>query len=254
MVYGRSTKSKARKSIKTNRKRSTVKATSSIKKAVKTVIKSMAEKQISPSYTWDDNPLTSFNTSTSAPPFVIPLLSPLNAIVQGSGQGNRQGNRIRLSKMPLRVMMDQPAGNVTPSVNLVGKFIIAKMKSSIDTPIITDFNRLFQDGNTSNSITNSVFQNFLPFNKDVWDIKKVIPFKLNSDAEVYQPANGLGQYKQFSVDIARYLPKTIIYSDTDTNPTNCGLYGFIIVGSTTVSNDAYTVNLNMSTWAEYYDL
>lgn len=254
MVYGKSTKSKARRTTKVYRKRSTRKATPSIKKAVKTVIRSMAELKISPSFTNDDVIVSTRDSSVVSIPTIFNLMTPLNGVVQGDGQGNREGNKITLRKYPFKMLINAPVDKSSASVNVVGKFIIARLKTSISVPVSADFEELFQDGNGTTDIQNSVFQNFLPFNKNYWDIKKTFSFSLNNSTEPLQPFEGGGQYKMISIDLSKYLPKTIIYNDTTPAPTNCGLYGFFIMGSPITSSDLYSVNVSTSSWAQYYDL
>lgn len=257
MVYTRSTKSKTYKTSKTVKSsRKSRKAPSSFKKSVKTVIKSMAERMYSPTYNNDVvSNIISYNTAVPSPPAILNLLNPLALITQGDGQGSRSGNQITLSKMMFRALVSDPRNSSLLTNSLVCKFVIARLRSSVNTPVLSDFQSMFQDGNSTDAINNSLLQQFTPFNKDLWDIKKTIPFKLNNDGQQsWTPLNGFGQYFQFSVDVAKYLPKKILYNDTTVDPTNCGLYGFFLMADPSGTDTFYYVTLSSTSWAEYYDL
>lgn len=198
-----------------------------VKKYVKSEIKRNLETYISESDKYDLITMNSFDTAGPTIPTVLDCLSCLDSITQGDGQGNRSGNRIDLEKLMFRGIFSM--GNEIQ--NLVCKLVFACPKDSIESPVLADFNELMQDGNTAVAPNNSLLQLYMPFNKDYWNIKKTVKFALNYGQASAIPSNGYGQYHQVSIDLAKYLPKTIKYNDTSVSPTSVGLYAFLLLGN-----------------------
>lgn len=243
-------KSNRKPRVKVNRKPKM--PSKNLKKTIQKVVDGMSEMKISSSVTNDDSTFTTFELPGGAIPNMFTFQDVLATITQGDGQGQRAGNQIRLKHYWLKMLLT----NDSTTINLVGKFVIAKLKAGILAPTAGSFNALFQDGNATDSVINSVFQNYLPFNKNIWDIKKTYSFRLNNKSEVLLTADGLGQYKYISVDIAKYMPKRVQYNDTTADPTNVGLYGFFLMGDSAVAGSSLVlpVEVHASRWAEYYDL
>lgn len=236
-------------------KRTTAKATASFKKSVAKVVNSMSEKQPSNSIKNNALKLSTFDYIAPISPTMVDLTQPLDGIPKGSDQGERQGNSIRLAKLHFSGIISQPQLTDGTSIDIVGKFVIAKLKASVELPSTADFDKLIQNGNASERPDGRLAQQFAPFNRDVWDIKKTIPFKLNSDSEVMLPKPGYGQYRQFKIDLSKYLPNKVVYGDVG-GTTNCKLVGFVLLAQPdlTTGGPITQVVLDSTSWAEFYDL
>lgn len=248
-------KKKASKKIsKTGKKNKT------FEKKVKIVMDKYIEPTVSDSITYDHADFYTFNTLTDALPTVVNLIPPE---LSNPGSINIQGNEITLKSLKLKMLLEYPQTEKESTLtlaNVKGRIVIAKLKDSIDPPALADFQTMYKDGKTTNSITNNFFENFLELNRDAWDVKRTIPFSLNSSAETYQPPSGLGQYKYVSLDLAKYLPKKFKYSMEGTTTVfhlqNAGLYMFILAGASVESPAYDTIKLvnSMTFHAEYYDV
>lgn len=184
--------------------------------------------------------LMTFNPTGSVAPTVLNLTSALASISQGVGQGNRRGNSISLKKLMFRGLLNNDQGTAATGVISVYRVIIAKIRSQLTAPVAADFGSLLQFGNTTTPLSNQMIQIYNPLNRDYWDIKKTFITKLNGipvgatnpgDYNSMDPSNGGGLYKQFSIDLAKYLPKDILYSEASATPTNAALYMFIMAGN-----------------------
>lgn len=249
---------KNNKRSNTNRNKS-----KTFEKNVKKVLNKYVEPSVTPSTTLSGSAMSTFDTGDDALPTVIDLLP----VELKSFPNTLQGNSLKLKSLKLKFLFQIPrirreSDNALADANIKGRIVIARLRNKITAPELDDFNAMYKDGQDVNSITNSMFENFLAFNKDTWDIKKSIPFSLNSVNEFYQPPSGLGQYKVVSLDLAKYLPKTFRYTQgagpvsTSQYLQNAGLYMFILASPSgeSVAHRRVRVTTDMSYYAEYYDI
>lgn len=264
MYVKRTSKPKSKTAVKRTYKKKSSTVSRTVKSYVEKAIKKNVEIMFSDNVEYNQIQLNTFNTATTTLPTVLNLTAPLGKIQQGSGQSSRSGNQITLSSMPLKMIFRDPNGYVgttASELNLAVKFVIAKLKNTLSEPTTSDFEKIHQAGNASSAPVNSYVDIITPFNRDYWTIKKTFNFKLSkiSNAESnLSPLSGHGFLKVISVDLAKYLPKTIKYDDIvgsgDEVPTNCGLYGFIIAGDTLgTTTDFNYIKASYSTWARYTD-
>lgn len=246
----------------------------SFEKKVLNVVKKNSEPLMSATKDQNDVIMFTFNTATNGLPTIYSfgnlygslITGGLSSINQGSAQGDRKGNEITLKSAPIHLIFSRPEiynGTDTVAQACNFKLVFAKLKRGIEKPVLGDFQRMFQDGGLANPVANNNIDLFKPFNRDLWTIKKTVPFRLsNVDAESnLQPADGLGWYKHVYLDLAKYLPKTIKFDDDDGDTTdditNAGLYMFLLGASGTPTNTSLEYarcQVSFSHWVEYYDM
>lgn len=154
-------------------------ANKSLVKVVKSTILKMAEvKQSNIAYTSSILPYNSASFASTVLP-VSPYSSFID-ITQGVGQGQRIGNHIRIKKLTLSgVIFPRPYNvttNPTPQPKEI-KFIFMRAKQQ-PYATVTLLNDLFQYGSGSVAPQNTLVDQTMPFNKDLWHILKTKTFKV----------------------------------------------------------------------------
>lgn len=171
----------------------------------------------------------------------IVQLTPSNAtnstytIIQGTGQGARVGNVIQLRKAVFRYVMYPLQYNVTsnptPKPLLVNMWIFS-IKRGIASLTVADawniFNgTIFANGSSNNGTTNNLFDLVSIPNNEVIQTHYRRTVKLSpasnflSGATVANYANN--DYKlncMGKINITKYLPKRIVFNDTDNNSSS----------------------------------
>lgn len=237
------------------RRRSTV--TANVKKYVKSSISRSVENKISNPFVFPAWSFTSPNTGTTplTLPSMLDVTQALQSIPQGVGQGNRVGNRIHLKRLPFKFFLSTPLRNGAKTT-AVCRLIIAKQKNDLDAPALPYFSSLMQTGSTTEPPDNTMQSVYGPLNKDLWTIKYDKRFILRSPPDTYPSDAAVTPniYKIITVDIAKFLPKHILYNDTAASPSNTGLYAFMLMcDATNVYTDVMTVKCPIQSWAEYED-
>jgi len=158
-------------------------------------------------------------------------------IQQGVGNGSRIGNRITVKRCVMRgTVVPIPydaTTNVQPSPLQIKFWIGYDKTNPTIKPSPAVSNDFFQFNNTSVGFTNDLVDLWKPINTDKYRILASRQFKLGN--AVYNASGALVQYQNyanndfkyncnFSVDLTKYLPKSIKYDDTDALPTNRGLF------------------------------
>lgn len=253
-----------------NGKKKTTKAKSRKSSTVSKAVKSYVDKKLSnDGELYIGNPqslaqdLSTYDPNLFTLPTFIDVTASLDSITQGTGQGNRAGNRITLKHLMFRGIFRNPGPvGAAGQPNGVFKLLFAKLKDGLAPPVLADIQQLVQNGNTAVPPSNELTQIFSPLNRDLFDIKKTKVIKLNawtevppaSDTSSNIPANGAGMYYQFSYDLVKHVPKTVIYNDTATQPTNQGLYLFIMGARGLFSTTTpLAIRLDGSITPYYYD-
>jgi len=201
--------------------------------------------------------LTPNNTSTGA--YDIP---------QGVGQADRIGNTIRIVKATLRYWIAPAPYDITTNPNPRPQefmIILGNVKTSPGSvPTATFVNSLYNRGDTSVPPNGTLDDLILPFNRDVWNIKKFIRHKVGN-AEV-SGTGGISSNQFFSnndfklnitktVDITSMMPKVFKFNDTGILQTP-GLYMMVesVNASATISGSTVLQTLfNYQVELQYED-
>lgn len=155
------------------------------------------------------------------------------AISQGTGQGDRIGNRIRVRKAFVKLVFYPRAYDVynpQPKPQDV-RLLIVKSKDDKNTlPGKSSFGDFFQSNNSYNAPTGNLPDMVRSVNKDSWVVYKDIHFKLGCSAYFSDGAGNANDASQqfynndykynkiMTIDVTRFIPKTIVYQDNNTNP------------------------------------
>lgn len=162
-------------------------------------------------------------------------LTPNNStlvISQGDTQGGRTGNRVRTVSCKVKGVM-YPTGysntqNSAPSPQDIRMVVSRNRVTPQSAPVFTNF---FQIGAGSQAPTGTLQDSILPVNRDVQTVySESRTFKLGNS--VYEGSSfpsltgaqffANNDYKlscKFSLDVTKYIPKTIIYNDGNDLPT-----------------------------------
>lgn len=173
---------------------------------------------------------SSISIAPSSTGFVIP---------NGTGQGNRIGNVIRTKKAVVKGIIHQngySATNPQPQPVQVRMLIFKDKFNPAAQPAAVALD-LFQTGSTAVGPANDLADQMLDVNKDRYQVYHDETFKLG-----FANFGGLGtnttfqsfsnnDFKmncEFSVDITKFIPKTIMYNDTSPAPMNDNLWMIFI--------------------------
>jgi len=162
--------------------------------------------------------------------------SPALAITQGVGQAQRIGNRIKLKKLMFKGTIHANPYNLTtntypqPQVVKMWLFYDKTFPTSYPDPSL-DF---FQFGNTVSGFQNDLTDCWAPVNKDRYRVLYTKQWKIGFSA--WTPATGtLANYGglnnndfhfngNFKINCLKYIPKTVVYRDNNSDPTSRHLF------------------------------
>lgn len=254
--YGKKGARKTTRSRKTSGKPST---------AVKKYIKSAIHRQIENKRFTLESSATLFAPSNvvNFQASNIVQLTPSSAtnsdytIPQSLGQGGRTGNVITLRKAMFRYVMYPQIYNVTSNPNpkpLDVNIWIFSIKRGVASLTVADawnvFNgTIFANGNTSNGTVNNLFDLVSVPNKEVIQSHYRRTVKL-SPASYYVPGATTANYDNNDykyncmgrINITKYLPKRIVFNDTDNSSTSKQVFlvctPYHADGTTTASTEA----------------
>lgn len=234
------------------------KATRSI---VKRIVKTELHRAIENKYaniTSSSNAVTSYAMNSS---LLVVSCCPYSAISQGTGQGARLGNEIKTRScyfnMVLRPANYSSTFNPFPIPQIVMVFFGKVKNSRAQTPVNSDFAKLWQTGNTSNAPYSSTLDLIATLNKDWFTVYKVLQFKVGyAQTDAASGANPAYEYYQNNdykfnaikkVNITKMMPKTFKFNDTTSQPTNDGLY----MWSMCVPADGSVGSASIPTYMDY---
>ena len=156
-------------------------------------------------------------------------------IPQGTGQGARVGNRINLRSAVFRYVMYPLGYNVTSNPNpkpLDLQILIFSMKRGVLGLTVADawnvFNgSIFANGSSSNGTVNNLFDMVSVANSEVIQLHYRRNLKL-SPSEFYTPNATQVNYNNNDykyncigkINVTKYLPKHIVFNDTDNSSTS----------------------------------
>lgn len=184
-------------------------------------------------------------------------------IPQGDGQGERIGNRILLRSLVLDLFLYPVAYNATtndsPQPAYVKLWIGYQRNQPTSPPLITS-SRMVQNGNGSGALTGLLRDMYVDLNDEFVKVVYQRVFKIGnasyegSGEEVSNQSWSNNDFQlggHLRLDLAKYLPKNIIYDDVLGTPTSRGLYfwlEFVDVDNTTPTNitgHSYQYSLQM---------
>lgn len=228
-------------------KRSTKKVSKTIKRYVSRVIhRNLENKRMTTEFTKN-----LFNISAGVPGFqpnnIIPLCpnsatGGIYTITQGVGQQQRVSNSISVRKAYFRGVL-VPAlynaiSNPTPTPLNVKMWIISLKRNVLQQTQAdvyqTVLNTFFSNGNTSIGLLGTLYDIITPHNKDVVNVHYTRTIKLGeagysgvtggANANSSKSSNDYNLNYKMTLDITRWLPKKMLFNDTDSGTTSKQLY------------------------------
>jgi len=166
---------------------------------------------------------------------LISLTEAMDTIQQGVGQGDRIGNKIRLKRNMLKGYLYAINGGLTGGNPTNVTMYIGRLKSTLLTPITATLAQLFQAGDTVFAPTDNNLSSLYQINRNSWNVYYRRTFKIGgatSSSTNAIPANN--DYKalvKFSINLSKWLPKTINYNDASSISTNAGLYMWFTISN-----------------------
>lgn len=169
---------------------------------------------------------------------------PYASIVQSSTQAGRIGDTIRTRSCYFNFSLSPSPYNVTSNFVPIPQEVLimfGKVKNSrAQVPISSDFAKLWQDGSTSHAPYSTTLDLLQNVNTDFWTVSKMIRCKVGnsiiggtgisgSNSATYFYANN--DYKLNvcrRVNLTKYCPKIVKFNDTTSQPTNDGLYMWVM--------------------------
>lgn len=161
-------------------------------------------------------------------------------IQQGTGQGQRIGNKFTIKRMVMRGVVVPFGYDLGTNPNPVPQQVKAVFfrQKGFPTSKPAPKSTFLQLGNASNSLQNDLMDMVAPFNKDTYEICGQRTFKIGlsqfwGDGGSTAPGNAVAGYysnndfhynQTFSVDLAKMLPKTVVYADNANITTSKTIY------------------------------
>lgn len=163
------------------------------------------------------------------------------AINQGTGNGGRIGNKITTKKLVFKGSMCPLPYNVTSNAIIAPcqlKMIIFYDKRTPTAMPTSWTSDMFQNGNGSTGFTNDFTDMWAPINSEYYTVVKTKMFKLgyqqfvatngyNASNSGY-PNNDFKLNANFSIDLTKYLPKTVTYEGNSSSPVSRGLWCAVV--------------------------
>lgn len=153
-------------------------------------------------------------------------------IAQGTGQGDRIGNKIKTKKVVMKYIL-YPIGynattNAAPCPAEVRAFIGRNKTSPAQPPAVGV--SLFQNGDSTNGLTDGLADMIMPLNRDTTTVYKEIRHKVGNAAIAVSGGGGSTVNQHYSnndfklnimrtLDVTKYVPATLTYNDGITAPT-----------------------------------
>jgi len=182
------------------------------------------------------------NGSSTLNAFPVCPYTGLLAIAQGVGQNARIGNTIKTRSLMFKYVLrplsyDATINNVPQPYEIQMIFCRTKNNPSA-TPVSAEINQLFQLNNAALGPQGTLEDLCIPFNKDYWDILKVVRHKIGYADNTGSGAQVTAQYfanNDFklnvvnSINLTKHYPKTVKFNDTGASPTTKGIFLLINV-------------------------
>lgn len=139
-------------------------------------------------------------------------------MTQGTGQADRIGNEVKPVSLMWRGHM---IAHPTIAKATLVRMVIFRQKDGITG--IDTMADIFQDGNTVAPPGNAPIDMYRPLNRDKYKILKQKKFSILPLDQASVNA-GINSIQFFKMEVSKYLPKTIKYSDLVAQPTNAGIF------------------------------
>ena len=202
--------------------------------AVRKVIQNSKEKKLDvilPTGSLQPTVLISQNSITG-PNFYLVVPGP----TQGSAQNDRIGNEIGITQANLNVMIQNgsPASAQASQPSIV-TMMIGRLKAGITIPNDADWANMFisEAGVPQTAPTTQLASLTYPVNDDYFDIKLRKQFKVGNTVITGLTnsihSNDFNTYYQESVNVARFMKKTLQFNEDASEPQNEGLYVWFLV-------------------------
>ena len=162
---------------------------------------------------------------------------------QGTGQGNRIGNLLTVKSAKLKISLVFAPYDVTSNPKLLEQLVtvvVFKVRSyanGTNPNYSTLFSKMFQNGNSVATLSNTPVDHLQPFNKDVMIVKAIRRFKIgfsNNSSVVtglgatnIHPNNDFNYQKFVSINCTKFYKKVQRFNDTTTDAYNDNLFFMI---------------------------
>jgi len=189
-------------------------------------------------------------------------------IIQGVGQSGRIGNTVHIRSLYfnfcLYPLAYDPVSNPQPKPQEVLIFL-GKIKGQRDrTPATSDFQKIWQNGNSSAQPYSDLRDLTQSVNKDYWTIYKMMRFKIGNAVIDASGNNAVAQYysnNDFNLNVVRrmnitkFVPKILKFNDTTASPTNDNLYMWhtCVNADGSVANNTIPIAISYSFQCAYED-
>lgn len=202
------------------------KVSPSVKKYVaRAIIKAEEVKVSSEPYAAAVTTITAVNSSTM--PIAFSLLP---SLPNGDTQGTRVGNSIKVKELRLKGCVYRRGAAATDAPLMV-RLYIGRLRDNLDTPVLTDYNRLFYGTNGAETNASSQVRDtmYYPIQSDYWDIKyvKTMFLGLAGGTTTYS-SNDVKTDYEIDLDCTKYVKKLWKYSAGNNYPQNEGLFAFLV--------------------------
>lgn len=177
--------------------------------------------------------------------FPLGIYSTSLEIPQGVGQGNRIGNRITIKNLQFKgCFVQRPFDSVfndLPQPLMVKMWIFYDRDAPTDLPNPTASGDWFQAGNSDTDLSGRLTDMWAPVNTDRYRVLTSRTFKVGN--AVYGGNPGVGgsgygdrqfyanndfpMFKRFSINLTKYLIKTVKFDDNVLTPTTRGLFAMV---------------------------
>jgi len=201
-----------------------------------------------------NNAVTAYTVN---PSLLTISMCPYINLAQGTGQGDRIGDAIRTRKAMFNFVL-RPANynavnNPLPCPQEVQLFIGKVKNSRAQTPVASDYSKLFQNGNSYAAPVGNLSDLCQEVNSDWWTILKRYNFKVGHSivngtggiaGEQYEANNDYKMNVVRQLDITDLMPKSFRFNDATTQPTNDGLFAFFMcspANGSTLSGVVYPI-------------
>jgi len=226
-----------KKTIKKSRRRTKRTSTASVKRIVKQAIsRSLENKCRQYNNTFNVVPSSDIGAFDAN---ILPLhpYQSFLQIDQGVGQGARIGNSITTKRVMFKGTLTpkayNPDFNPTPSPHQIKMFIFYDRRFPTFQPTPATNGDFYQFNNTSEGFSNNLTDLWKPVNTDRYRLLYQRTFKLGfaaysgtgSSASFQSYANNDFKLNaNFSINITKYLIKTVKFDDNNSDPTTRGLW------------------------------
>lgn len=209
-----------------------------VSKSVKTYVDRKISSKIEDKKDWNQGGNIAVYNIVAGAPFLQTLNWQTGQQISGSyaNQGTRVGNQIHVKKALLKCSLVMRAydsvSNPFIKDQLVTLYVfkLRQYANGTNPTYATYFSKMFQQGNSVNTLTNTPTDHILPFNTDLCMIKAVRRFKMGFATQstftqpAQQPNNDFSYQKFITVDLTKFYKKMQRWNDGTTDANNDNLF------------------------------